>query len=361
LEKPLVSIVIPLYNRAELIVETVNSLIKQSYGNWEAIIVDDYSTDNSYEVALQLSRTDSRIRVFHRESKVKGAPACRNFGIEKAEGEYLMFLDSDDLLAPWCLQERVQEFMNNPDNDFLVFQATMFEQQPADSRVVWNRFSEEEDIRRFLQYDTVWIISSPIWKTSFLKINNLFFTEMARSTQDWEFHVRALLVANKYRKSENLPDNFVRRDDKAGKISSTHHSREKIQNRIELYKHLVNKYEILSTNPAYRTRIRKTILREVFNLQSRHGKIDLKSVNWVKDRPGLNFHGRIVFLYLRLANALVTGNKPLFNFCKRLFYYYLNYFFKNASKYKSPLLPDEIEQLRRKLKAAEETNNCSVE
>lgn len=356
MKNPLVSIIIPLYNRSDLIEETVNSVIRQSYTNWEVIIVDDHSTDNSYDVVLQLSRTDSRIRIYLRESKIKGAPACRNFGIEKAEGEYLIFLDSDDLLAPWCIQERMDDFLTKPDNDFLIFQTAIFEHQPTDARFVWNRFTEQKDILRFLQNDTVWITSSPIWKASFLKINNLFFTEMARSSQDWEFHIRALLAAIKYGRNENLPDNFLRRDNKAGKISSTHHSREKIENRIELYQHLLNKYGILVTNSAYRSCIRKTILREVVNLQSRHGRIDLKSLSWIKDRLGMDIKGRIVFTYLRLANILVEGNKKLYESYKRLFSYYLNYVFRNASKYRSPLLPNEIEQLGKKLKITEEAN-----
>ena len=98
IETPLVSIVIPLYNRAELIAETLQSVLMQFYQNWECIVVDDGSTDNSFQVIKSLFEKDNRIKVYERNREPKGASTCRNIGIEKSNGEYIIFLDSDDLL-----------------------------------------------------------------------------------------------------------------------------------------------------------------------------------------------------------------------------------------------------------------------
>src|SRR5688500_14327273 len=75
---PLVSIIIPNFNRVHLIGETLDSLLRQSYSNWEAIVVDDRSTDTSLLVIEEYVKKDSRIRFFIRSREPKGAPTCRN-------------------------------------------------------------------------------------------------------------------------------------------------------------------------------------------------------------------------------------------------------------------------------------------
>lgn len=92
----LVTIIIPVYNSAEYIVETVYSVLRQSYEKIELIIIDDNSTDDSLEQIKKIQ--DSRIRIF--QNKSKGACSARNLGIEMAKGDYIQFLDADDLLSP---------------------------------------------------------------------------------------------------------------------------------------------------------------------------------------------------------------------------------------------------------------------
>src|SRR5579885_2097317 len=106
--EPLVSVIIPVKNRAELITEALESLTKQTHRNWEAIVVDDHSTDGTFGKLETWARLDSRIKVYVRRGRRGGAPVCRNQGFAVAQGLYVIFLDSDDLLQPWCLQQRVQ-------------------------------------------------------------------------------------------------------------------------------------------------------------------------------------------------------------------------------------------------------------
>src|SRR5436190_2202411 len=128
---PKVSIIVPSYNREHLIRDTLDSIKKQIYSAWECIIIDDGSTDGTFSVIKQYCEEDERFQMFVRpESKPKGPSSCRNYGMEKATGDYVIFLDSDDLLAPFCLEARLRAFETNRNCDFLVFQMERFKERP---------------------------------------------------------------------------------------------------------------------------------------------------------------------------------------------------------------------------------------
>ncbi|MCM2302197.1 MAG: glycosyltransferase, partial [Flavobacteriaceae bacterium] len=91
---PLVSIIIPTFNRAHLIGETLDSILAQTYTNWECIVVDDGSSDNTHIVVGQYVAKDSRIKYVHRpEHMLKGPSSCRNYGFELSKGEYINWFD----------------------------------------------------------------------------------------------------------------------------------------------------------------------------------------------------------------------------------------------------------------------------
>ena len=105
--EPLISVVIPAYNRAVKIVDALESVQRQSYVNWEAIVVDDGSTDGTPEVVERIAREDARIRLIRHETN-RGAQAARNTGIRAAGGPWIAFLDSDDQFLPDSLEMRLQ-------------------------------------------------------------------------------------------------------------------------------------------------------------------------------------------------------------------------------------------------------------
>ncbi|GAA0758204.1 glycosyltransferase family 2 protein [Clostridium sartagoforme] len=119
----LVSIITPTYNCGEFIEETITSVINQTHENWEMIIVDDCSTDNTKEVIDKLSRHDKRIKYFLLE-KNSGAAVTRTKAMELASGNFIAFLDSDDLWMPHKLEYQLQ-FMKK--NDY-AFTCTAYEQ-----------------------------------------------------------------------------------------------------------------------------------------------------------------------------------------------------------------------------------------
>ncbi|WP_318411633.1 glycosyltransferase family 2 protein [Photobacterium leiognathi] len=104
-----VSIITPIYNAEKYIIETIESVINQTYKNWEYILVDDCSTDNTVNLINDSFRNDSRIKVISSPSN-GGAGLARNIGLEKASSNYIAFLDSDDLWSPTKLEKQI-EFM----------------------------------------------------------------------------------------------------------------------------------------------------------------------------------------------------------------------------------------------------------
>lgn len=109
---PLVSIITPSYNSALLIVPTIKSVISQSIGNWEMIIVDDCSCDNSVEVIRSFADQDPRIKLIQLAEN-SGAAVARNTAIEAAKGRYIAFLDSDDAWLPNKLEKQVAFMQEN--------------------------------------------------------------------------------------------------------------------------------------------------------------------------------------------------------------------------------------------------------
>ena len=91
----MVSIIIPNFNKEKYICDTLLSVMNQQYSDWECIIIDDQSTDQSFEKAKQFAKNDIRFIFLKRPiSRIKGPSTCRNIGIENAKGEFIIFLDS---------------------------------------------------------------------------------------------------------------------------------------------------------------------------------------------------------------------------------------------------------------------------
>lgn len=108
-----VSVIIPVYNCEKFLKHTVRSVREQTYANWELIIVDDASTDNSLHEAERFAAEDDRIKVLHMPQN-SGVSACRNFALRHADGDYVAFLDSDDLWSKYKLEKQL-DFMRRHD------------------------------------------------------------------------------------------------------------------------------------------------------------------------------------------------------------------------------------------------------
>lgn len=194
---PRVSVVTPTRNRAALLAETLESVAAQTFADWEHIVVDDGSDDGTAELMAARVANDPRVRYVVREGDRAGANVCRNIGIRAAEAPHVVLLDSDDLLAPGCLERRLEVISRNLDMDFVTFQAGLFETTPGDLGATANAELVGDDLCRFLYFETPWQTSAPIWRRdSLLKLG--LFDEALLSWQDIELHVRAICAGCRY-------------------------------------------------------------------------------------------------------------------------------------------------------------------
>ncbi len=133
---PIISIIIPTYNRANIIEETLNSVLSQTYKNWECFIVDDGSTDDSIAVINAYIKKDDRVKLFIRpDSRIKGASTCRNIGLENANGDYIQFLDSDDLISKNKIATQVKLIKDENSNCIVTCKWGRFKKNESDADV----------------------------------------------------------------------------------------------------------------------------------------------------------------------------------------------------------------------------------
>ena len=205
----MVSVIIPNYNKSKYVKETILSVLNQDYKDWECIIIDDFSSDNSVSVISNLIKNEKRFHLMKNSSNC-GANFSRNIGLKKSKGDFVMFLDADDILSPNCLSLRLDKLLCENDLDFGVFPIGTFHKNIGDDEFVWNNFSGVH-LDRFLYHDLPWLICSVIWKKEFL--DNLGgFSEDFHRMQDVEFHSRVLIKSNPiYKTFDSLnPDCFYR-------------------------------------------------------------------------------------------------------------------------------------------------------
>lgn len=196
---PKVSIIIPTFNRARLIGETLDSIITQTYKNWECIVVDDRSSDNSIDILKEFSKKDSRIKFFERPNyKTKGANACRNYGYELSEGQYVKWFDSDDIMKPNFIESQVSKLINSS-YDFVACLSDTFQERNKIINVnKVNRKIKHHIITSYLVKNHYFLTGSPLWKKEFLESFSYHFNESLKNCDESDFHFRVIIKNPKY-------------------------------------------------------------------------------------------------------------------------------------------------------------------
>lgn len=174
-----VSIIVPSYNLAEYLPEALRSVLSQRFTDWECIIVENGSADDSLSVARDFSARDARFRV-EVLSRNEGVAVARNRGLALAEGEYILFLDADDLIAPGYLEDAVRELDGNPSLTVVYGKAERF---GAETRWDLPPFSMETMLARNCLY-----ISCVFRKKDFVPFDPAFSTGF----EDWDFWLSVL-------------------------------------------------------------------------------------------------------------------------------------------------------------------------
>jgi|TARA_B110000908_G_scaffold13138_1_gene15207 glycosyltransferase involved in cell wall biosynthesis len=215
MNNPLVSIIIPTYNRAHIIHETLDSVLSQSYTNWECIVVDDGSTDTTEEVLKSYVKKDARFQYNKRPiDRKKGANACRNYGLDLAKGAYIVFFDSDDVFSETALEKRIDFFKKNA-LDMIITSMGLFSDikklKIDENRFVFNA-NLEETIDEFIVGDKLpWNIQRVTFKATFIK-SKIYFNEEMLRFQDVDFNIRVLKTLSPKYLSIDTTDCYYRSD-----------------------------------------------------------------------------------------------------------------------------------------------------
>jgi len=195
--EPLVAVIMPTYNRRDLVGESIETVLAQTLADFELLVIDDGSTDDTVKVVLEYAARDARIRVFQRTTQPKGPASCRNIGIAQAKAGYCMFLDSDDLLAPQCLAGRIAATQKKPAVDMHVFQMQFFTNHPGDNSDLFF-YAGTDALSSSLINGSPWGISCPLWRTDTLRALG-GFDESLLTSEDWDLHIRAFAFGYTHR------------------------------------------------------------------------------------------------------------------------------------------------------------------
>lgn len=192
----LCSIIIPTFNRGKLIQYTLDSILNQTYINWECILVDDGSTDDTLGIIKKYLFIDSRFKFYKRPFYIKkGANSCRNFGFSKISGEFIQWFDSDDIMMPTMIEEKISKIILEK-SDFVIARLGFF------TNDIDNYFTDDriiiESKSKNLAFDffsgIFWFgTPQPLFKTSFLSSQKQLFNIQLNRNQETELFVRLLI------------------------------------------------------------------------------------------------------------------------------------------------------------------------
>jgi glycosyltransferase involved in cell wall biosynthesis len=178
----IVSVIVPCYNYGNFIPEALNSIREQTYLNWECIIVDDGSTDNSRQVIEAFIANDPRFKLISISNS--GVSAARNTGVAHSKGAYLFPLDADNIMHPDCLSKCVAEFVKVPGTRLVYTEAELFGAENGR----WNL--PDFEYKTMLKYNMV-DNSSLFLRKDFDRVGG-YRTNMVYGLEDWDFFIALL-------------------------------------------------------------------------------------------------------------------------------------------------------------------------
>lgn len=212
-EFPLITIIIPTYNRAHFLPRSVQSALAQTFKEFELIIVDDGSTDNTVDVIQQFD--DLRIRYLYQENQ--GVSVARNFGISQAKGKYIALLDSDDTWHPEKLEKQLAFVQNNPEfgliythyDQFFVEKSKIIHRRPTTTSCTFNDLFLNCDIAT----SSTLILKSALDNVGYFDPSLTLWEDgdvFLRVAQKYPFHVIEETLTYYYHHGKNTPRNPVK-------------------------------------------------------------------------------------------------------------------------------------------------------
>jgi teichuronic acid biosynthesis glycosyltransferase TuaG len=196
---PLISIITPVYNVENFIKETIESVLIQTYSNWELILIDDGSTDKSSEICKKYVIKDKRIKYFYKKNG--GQASARNLGIKNAKGDYITFLDSDDLYFKDKLENHLYDLKKYNADFYYGAGLMLFENRTTNKIESYDWFYGEfsgTDFFKILYHSCAVNINTVLVKRNLFNTVGLFDeSSILRGTEDFDLWLRIALKVNK--------------------------------------------------------------------------------------------------------------------------------------------------------------------
>lgn len=194
MRNPTVSIIIPCYNSESTIAETLESLQKQTFEDWEAIVVNDGSTDGSSDTVCRLGAKDPRIQQINQENQ--GPSGARNAGLEMARGKFVNFLDADDLLLPSMLQKTVWELSKNTSLGAVRCGWILSDPELQDFTWTLSPSREEQLFRKLAHYNMIPLHSVLLHRETIEHVG--VFDYSLRICEDWDLWLRVARAGTRF-------------------------------------------------------------------------------------------------------------------------------------------------------------------
>lgn len=205
------SIIVPVFNGEKYIENTIKSLLSTSYQHFELLLIDDGSTDNSFELCKKYEKLDSRVKTYHKNNG--GIADARNYGLDKASGDYVGFCDQDDEVSPQMYQKMMERILRD-DSDIAI--CGCYRKKANGGKIVFERYTDDvilgQEIREKLLFPTLFrgfaeyenkeiIIFNTIWKCivskKLLDEHSLRFCSFVDHEDDWLMLMNLYLTAQK--------------------------------------------------------------------------------------------------------------------------------------------------------------------
>lgn len=189
--RPDVSVVLPTYNRGNLLPAALDSILNQTYKNFEFIIIDNGSTDNTAALLKSYQQTDKRIKIITLPDN-RGISAARNLGNAKARGKYIVIMDSDDISLPNRLEKQIRFMEENPK-----MAAASSWKKELESGKVWTRSTEEQEMIFWMHFNNIMGHPETIMRRDFLEEHNITYNERLTSAVDYDLFKQIIFAGGK--------------------------------------------------------------------------------------------------------------------------------------------------------------------
>lgn len=283
---PKLSVIIPCYNNGRYLIEMLNCFISQTATNWEVIIVDDGSTDDTPSLIKNYSANDDRITFLQRDREPKGSVVCRNIGFEHSTGKYICHLDADDLVSNTFVEHRVKFMEENPDIDYASFCAKTFKDgdtalpsYSTQTKTYGVNLHTKDLLEDFLSADYSFSVWNNIYRRE--SIVDLPWDENVKIYTDFSFVVPGILKGLNHKFSglkevDYYYRTFSKKGTSTGNMCSNFVSDEKCESTLYLFKKTLASLKTREDYDLRKRQFEKFIILNFERLMKGHNQDQLK-------------------------------------------------------------------------------------